>query len=54
MCIRDRYKQLDIGRIVDNVDILVAKLVDNTMNTATLHTHAGTYRVCLLYTSRCV
>ena len=39
------YKQLDIRRIVDNIDILVAKLADNTMNTATLHTDAGAYRV---------
>ena len=39
------YKQLDVRRIVDDVDILVAKLADNTMNTATLHTDTGTYRV---------
>ena len=38
-------KQLDVCRIVDYVDILVAQLSYDTMNTASADTHAGSHRV---------
>ena len=38
-------KQLDIAGVVDHVDVLIAELTHDTVNTATLDTHAGAYRI---------
>ena len=36
-------EQLGIAGVVDNVDVLVAHLTDDAMNTATLDTYASSY-----------
>ena len=42
---RTLYIEFDIGCPVDDIDVLIAQFVYDTMHTTTLHAHTGTYRV---------
>ncbi len=42
---RTLYKERGVVGEVDHIDILVAQLTDDTVDTEPLHPHAGTYRI---------